>query len=522
MNIKSFFSLSLGMLLFASCNSNMDETQNQQSQMLRIQTFIDNPVGTRSVIESTTFTQGDKIGLYLFNAEGEKYVGHTFNTGAVYQGQWALDPNIPLTDTPATVCAYYPYDPNNTSEEVTLYLTPDQETGQTDYLYGQAPKAVSAQSSEALINFKHVLSRITFSISRSTSDPGVGMLSSICLKNTSEGTAISKVGKMDMKTGAVTPVINKYDSICLPTNISLRPSPLTVDLLVMPTEVSENNQVGVSLKIDGSYYLVHLPAAKWEVGQQYTYPVTINRKDSHIEVVPAKVGDYYYNDGSWSTNYDSKRNCIGIVFALSEEKDGDINVSLSESMHGRIAALQDLTATYRWADNTSTDVEGIPNFYLADGKQDGGYLPINGIEGESVTTPQLPYGAYIWPVEKSNQYALTDYAGRSHSSFIEKEYYPAGYACFSIMSEGLNNNEQGFWYLPAIGELARLATACNANLLDPTGDSPFKILGDDYYWSSTEGEKAEAYVWCYYGKYKGILQYQVKDATYKVRPIASF
>ena len=64
-----------------------------------------------------------------------------------------------------------------------------------------------------------------------------------------------------MKTGAVTPVINKYDSICLPTNISLRPSPLTVDLLVMPTEVSENNQVGVSLKIDGSYYLVHLPAA---------------------------------------------------------------------------------------------------------------------------------------------------------------------------------------------------------------------------------------------------------------------
>lgn len=57
------------------------------------------------------------------------------------------------------------------------------------------------------------------------------------------------------------------------------------------------------------------------------------------------------------------------------------------------------------------------------------------------------------------------------------------------MSEGLNNNEQGFWYLPAIGELARLATACNANLLDPTGDSPFKILGDDYYWSSTEGEK---------------------------------
>ena len=76
MNIKSFFSLSLGMLLFASCNSNMDETQNQQSQMLRIQTFIDNPVGTRSVIESTTFTQGDKIGLYLFNAEGEKYGGH--------------------------------------------------------------------------------------------------------------------------------------------------------------------------------------------------------------------------------------------------------------------------------------------------------------------------------------------------------------------------------------------------------------------------------------------------------------
>ena len=71
MNIKSFFSLSLGMLLFASCNSNMDETQNQQSQMLRIQTFIDNPVGTRSVIESTTFTQAIKS-VFIFSMQKEK------------------------------------------------------------------------------------------------------------------------------------------------------------------------------------------------------------------------------------------------------------------------------------------------------------------------------------------------------------------------------------------------------------------------------------------------------------------
>lgn len=519
--------LCAGAMVISSCTDNGEIEQTSGSNLLQISTEIT----TRSVLESSSFSTGDEIGVFVSNSIGKEYADGTSNIKATFNKQWQMDKPVSLTESPATVYAYYPYC-NNSIEENYPYISGDflyfdlrqnGDKGQIDYLFGQAEGVADINSPNANIHFRHVLSRLTFIIKRATSDQGQGLLSSVALRSPSNN--LFYMGYIYLKDGVAKDSGYNYHrgAIKINTNLTLNSeTEQKVDMLVIPRTLSNAGELTLELTIDGKPYIVNMPATTWEAGQQYTYPITISRTDAHIIATPAKVGDYYYSDGSWSTGYDANRTCIGTVFALSEEKDGDINVSLSESMHGRIAALQDLTATYRWADNTSTDVEGIPNFYLADGKQDGGYLPINGIEGESVTTPQLPYGAYIWHVEKSNQYALTDYAGRSHSSFIEKEYYPAGYACFSIMSEGLNNNEQGFWYLPAIGELARLATACNANLLDPTGDSPFKILGDDYYWSSTEGEKSEAYAWCYYGKYKGILQYQVKDATYKVRPIASF
>ena len=75
---------------------------------------------------------------------------------------------------------------------------------------------------------------------------------------------------------------------------------------------------------------------------------------------PAKVGDYYYSDGTWSTEYNTSKQCIGIVFALTDTKGSEINPNLIESMHGRIIALQDV-AECQWG-NVGEDVIGIPNF----------------------------------------------------------------------------------------------------------------------------------------------------------------
>lgn len=503
----SFF-FCVGMFTLNSCSNENEEVIKDSS--LRITTDIT----TRSVIESTSFASGDEIGIF--------YMERYNNIYARYSDGWSFG-KISLSETPAPVYAYYPYVKNWNGQQVSIDISPDAiVTGQADFLYGKSVESVSAASPEAFIRFNHALARITLSIRRSANDAGNGVLSNVSLQNAENSKVISTSGKMDVTTGVISD--NVFGAVSLDMNCTLSSeSAQNVDILVIPTVMETEGMAELVLAIDGSHYIVKMPAATWEAGQQYTYPITINRTDAHISATPAKIGDYYYGDGTWSSAYNADKACVGIIFALSEEQDGDINIALSESMHGRIAALQDLTATYQWANNTNTDVEGIPHFTRADGERSNGYLPVNGIEGETVSTPQLPYGVYTWPTEKGELYALTDYAGKSHSSFINDEQnYPAGYACFSLVTEGLNNNEPGFWYLPSIGELARLATLCNANLLDPTGNSLFKALEDEYYWSSTEGGKPEVYVWTYNGKSKGILQYQAKELFYKVRAVASF
>lgn len=37
-------------------------------------------------------------------------------------------------------------------------------------------------------------------------------------------------------------------------------------------------------------------------------------------VAPAKVGDYYYSDGTYSTEMNEEKTCIGIVYALNDKK----------------------------------------------------------------------------------------------------------------------------------------------------------------------------------------------------------
>lgn len=184
----------------------------------------------------------------------------------------------------------------------------------------------------------------------------------------------------------------------------------------------------------------------------------------------ARVGDYYYTDGTWSATLNDSKEVIGVVFALCEEKFGAINPSLEESNHGRIAELNDFYGgeQYPWA-TVMYDVAGIPNFSLLDGIHGDGELPCDGLP----TNETLPYGISEWPTETGEQYALTDYNGWSYVDLPEYE---------TAMGMALSEHEWGYWYLPALGELARLGMACAAGLL-PDG---VQLAADCDYWSSSE------------------------------------
>lgn len=505
--------LCTGILAFTSCSNENKNGIDSFDNTLRVRTDIQ----TRSVIESTTFSGGEQIGVYALNSEGVKYSEGSWNMRATYDARWYFDNKLSLTTQPATIYAYYPYSEGASPENmVKVNITPDPKTGQPDYLYGKSEKTVNAAYPEAYITFKHALARITLDIKKSSTDAGNGVLTQVCLRNAAGYTSLSIAGDMDIKTGYINPALNENAAITLTTNYTLNnASEQPVDILVIPTEFPENS-VELELTIDGSLYIVKLPSTVWQAGQQYTYPITINRQDAHITTQPAKIGDYYYSDQTWSTEYNKEKTCIGIVFALSEEKDGDINVSLAESMHGRIVALDNI-GDYTWAANPKYDIEELPNFSLLDGKYESGYLPIDGKkEYQSPTdTPQLPYNLASWPTD-NNVYALTDYNGRNYIRYY-KEYSKAGEDCYYYKREELG---EGFWYLPSLGELTRLGMACVGDLLDPQKLSSYrKLTGYDVYWSSTEKNEYEAWS---YAPINGQVIGIDKGHNFSVRPISSF
>ena len=181
--------LCAGAMVISSCTDNGEIEQTSGSNLLQISTEIT----TRSVLESSSFSTGDEIGVFVSNSTGKEYADGTSNIKATFNKQWQMDKPVSLTESPATVYAYYPYC-NNSIEENYPYISGDflyfdlrqnGDKGQIDYLFGQAEGVADINSPNANIHFRHVLSRLTFIIKRATSDQGQGLLSSVALRSPS-------------------------------------------------------------------------------------------------------------------------------------------------------------------------------------------------------------------------------------------------------------------------------------------------------------------------------------------------
>ena len=260
----------LGIIVLTSCEN--------ESFVKNSSLHITTDIITRSVIESASFANGDQIGVYTPNIS-------PINVLATYDNKWILKSEISLIETPTPVYAYYPYTEDYDGHTIKVNIIPDAiVTGQADYLYGKSAEEVSAASPEAFIRFNHALARITLSIKRNTDDAGYGRLSNVCLQNTGKNTVISTSGQMNIMTGTISSTKAGY--LSLNVNYTLdKEMTQNVDILVIPTAMEKEGMAELALTIDGSQYIVKMPAATWEAGQQYTYPITINRTDAHITSV---------------------------------------------------------------------------------------------------------------------------------------------------------------------------------------------------------------------------------------------
>ncbi len=157
----------------------------------------------------------------------------------------------------------------------------------------------------------------------------------------------------------------------------------------------------------------------------------------------AKVGDYFYSDGTWSSVYDNSKTLVGLVFStVPSASDATAGYT-----HGYVMALKDCVdsndpskKTFKWRDYTATE----------SGDKAAGFFNIG------TTASQYTDDVGYWAAIKA------DLDGRTHTATIladaDNAQYKAAHAANDyntvVPLTGTNHSD---WYQPSIGQLYALA-----------------------------------------------------------------
>ena len=219
---------------------------------------------TRAAINDTTFTNGDKVGLFL-PAYGNTYM----NVASEWNGKQLNTNNIILGATQTRVVAYYPYkeDFNPAMPVIGVDLA-----AQENFLYGISDVEVNNKAPEANIQFQHALCLLRLNVTYKKE----AKLNTIQLS----GEKIYKQGGFTYNSENAQPLLVGY-----PESVATIEAPLTIttdavaaktvkqDVLLLP---DESRMVHLVFTYDNERsfpFDVELPALK--MGQQYTLNVTI-------------------------------------------------------------------------------------------------------------------------------------------------------------------------------------------------------------------------------------------------------
>ena len=234
----------------------------------------------------------------------------------------------------------------------------------------------------------------------------------------------------------------------------------------------------------------------------------------------ARIGDYYYSDGTWSSERRTDKTCVGIVFALTDNA-GNIDRSLASSAHGRIVALADNQTSITWG--SSKDVEGLSNHSYVQDTLTVSSLPYyKGILENSYFTEEsekqltsISIGTDGRITSWMTEGVLTDFDGKRNTSYIRSgtSTFPAGTYC-DRYSNGISG-----WYLPATGELALIYALQQTGILCNAIYDCYTDLQPYGYWTSSECSESNAW---YINFLSGNVACNSKKSTYRTRPVAQF
>lgn len=223
---------------------------------------------------------------------------------------------------------------------------------------------------------------------------------------------------------------------------------------------------------------------KWEEGEDE-------------EVTPensAKVGDFFYSDGTFSTELDDTKTCVGIVFKVGKHEGDNATYPNIEKVKGYVVALKDAAQRVKWADAAfanPTNVEGINQ------------------------EPKNNYDGYV--ISKSN----------AEVNGTPITQMPQVQACLNYNVTLEPSATTSGWYMPTVTQLEDIRTniaTVNAGFAALSEGTAEQFAGINY-WScvvATSGKIYRAQFLQGDSDYSGVNKASTANTAYNVRAILTF
>lgn len=265
-SLNYFLVLTLGTLIFSSCESNNDSPILNSNQ-LKFQASI----GDITRANGTSWANGDAIGIYALKA------GETFPSG-IYEsknnikytttgdGTFTTESNFISfpDDGQLSFIAYYPYTDPLTNYAYNIDVTDQGDPTAIDLLYSNNATSLDKATSTVNLQFKHMLSMMNIDISSGNGISSLnGMKASIKnLKTTGTFNLADGTISAGTTTESLTPVLSGTESS------------KTLSAIVLPQQNFEDATVSVTL--DGKTYEWKPQSQELDQSKKYTYSLQLS------------------------------------------------------------------------------------------------------------------------------------------------------------------------------------------------------------------------------------------------------
>ncbi len=188
--------------------------------------------------------------------------------------------------------------------------------------------------------------------------------------------------------------------------------------------------------------------------------------DVEISGIPAKVGDYYFADGTWSSvlTEENKDDCVGIIFALGAGAGDDI------SNYGPDAAGKEIIGYVVALDNTKTSYSDMPltdNIHVVSGRTMWYRYTDNGTSATSDDTVDPA----VTPFDRPSAIDARNYVGYTNTEdFLSSGLFTAhptdlSYPALQIFKKWRDTDattpaNASAWYIPSMAQLLQAIGFC--------------------------------------------------------------